>query len=105
MCDKAEITNLLNYFSNTRYDNTRWLRKCIFKIVQFATRMRELNIPIIEDFVFCQVLKSLLIVLHIALRDKCNIVEFISICIQEEERTSRKRVEKLIYNSTVERER
>lgn len=55
----TETTNFLNRFSNTYYDNTSGVRYYILKIIQNATRLEEVNIPMSDDFIVHRVLDSL----------------------------------------------
>lgn len=48
---ESKIGNLLNRFTNTLYNNTRDFENYILRIVQLATRLREINIPVTDDFV------------------------------------------------------
>lgn len=56
--DKADITSFLNSFSKSWYDNIGGVKSYILKIDQFVTRLREVNIPLIDNFVGHQVLDS-----------------------------------------------
>lgn len=57
--DKVRVANLLNSFSNSRYDNKGDVRNSILEIVQVASRLRDVNIPISDTFVVYCLLETL----------------------------------------------
>lgn len=48
--DKVENGNLKSSFNNARYDNVSGIGNDIPKIVQIATRLKELNVPLPDIF-------------------------------------------------------
>lgn len=76
-------------FFNNRYNNYMGCQKLYLKIVQIATRLEEVNMPMTDDFVVPQFLNSLAIeyeqleISYTLLRDKWSIHELISVCVHE----------------------
>lgn len=57
--NKVDFGNLMSNFTNAEYDNTGGIKDYIMRIVQIATRLKELNVPVASDFLVHHVLNSL----------------------------------------------
>lgn len=109
--DKIETHNSLNSFSNAKFDNSENVRNYILKLVQIATRPREINRSITEDLIIHGVFDSLPLeyeqseVSHTTLQDKWSIVDLITVCVQKEHRLSKKRAKKAHLTTTASRKK
>lgn len=60
MFHKVEIGSLISKFTNARYTNVGGVINYILRIIQMAMRLKELNVPVADDFPVHHVLNSLL---------------------------------------------
>lgn len=49
-CDKGGAENFMSSFINDKYDSVAVVRVFILKKVQKGTRLKELNVPIADNF-------------------------------------------------------
>nr|XP_018628690.1 uncharacterized protein LOC104103254 [Nicotiana tomentosiformis]XP_033513866.1 uncharacterized protein LOC104103254 [Nicotiana tomentosiformis] len=97
--DKAEIGNLIDSMSTIKYDLVGSVRDHIMKLVNIATKLNNLGVTITDDFLVHQSLRSLpeqfnqLKTAYNAQKDKCNVDELITVCMVEEGRIQKEKVE------------
>ncbi|PRQ43313.1 putative transcription factor interactor and regulator CCHC(Zn) family [Rosa chinensis] len=97
--DKAEATNLMHAFSNLKYDERKGVRVHILKLIEIASKLNGLAVPVPEPLLVYQALHSLppkfaqLQVAYNTQKGAWDLNELISICSQEEERLKQEKVE------------
>ncbi|XP_070681818.1 uncharacterized protein [Malus domestica] len=90
--EKAETRNLMSKLTTMKYDGVGGIREYILSMVDVATKLNSLKIPITDMYLVHLVLNSFpskydqLKIIYNALKDKWSVNELISICAQEEER-------------------
>ena len=90
--EKAETGNLMTALTSMQYDGVGSIREHIMKLIDLASKLKNLEITISDEFLVHLALNSLpsqysqLKVTYNAQKDKWNLNELISICVQEEER-------------------
>ncbi|KAM5546530.1 hypothetical protein ABKV19_002356 [Rosa sericea] len=100
--DKAQIATLLNKLMNTRYTGSGTAREHILKFVDYAAKLRTLKNPVSDEMIIHHVLNSLppsfehLNTTYLAQKDKWNINELISICVQVDDRIKKEKGEKVV---------
>nr|XP_009762197.1 PREDICTED: uncharacterized protein LOC104214242 [Nicotiana sylvestris]XP_016458403.1 PREDICTED: uncharacterized protein LOC107782086 [Nicotiana tabacum] len=100
--DKAEIVSLINSLSTIKYDLVGNVRDHIMKLVNIATKLNNLGVTITDDFLVHQSLMSLpeqfnqLKTTYNAQKDKWSIDELITICVVEEVRIQKEKVEGVV---------
>ncbi|XP_040361936.1 uncharacterized protein LOC121049289 [Rosa chinensis] len=100
--DKAQIANLLNKLLNTKYTGSGTIREHILKLVDYAAKLKTLKNPISDEMLIHHTLNSLptsfehLNTTYLAQKDKWDINELISICVQVDERIKKEKNEKSV---------
>lgn len=90
--EKAETGHLLDSLRNMKYDGSLGIREYIMKMIEIATRLKDLNMPLEDEFIVHSALSSLptqfgqLLTTYNALKEKWSLNELITICVQEEVR-------------------
>lgn len=94
---KAETGVLLDSLTSMRYIGSTGMREHIMKIIDTASKLKDLNMPLDDQFVIHQTLNSLpsqysqLKTTYNAQKDKWSLNELIAVCVQEEDRMSREK--------------
>ncbi|XP_019261993.1 PREDICTED: uncharacterized protein LOC109239856 [Nicotiana attenuata] len=100
--DKAEIGSLIDSLSTIKYDLVGSVRDHIMKLVNIATKLNNLGVTITDDFLVRQSLRSLpeqfnqLKTTYNAQKDKWSVDELITVCVVEEGRIQKEKVEGVV---------
>ncbi|KAM1649269.1 hypothetical protein ACFX14_010564 [Malus domestica] len=98
--EKTETGNLMNALTTIRYDGEGSVREYILRVIDIAGKLQRLEVPISETFLVHVIMNSLpdsytqLKVSYNALQAKWDVNELISICVGEEVRIKKDRMEK-----------
>jgi hypothetical protein len=90
--EKAETGNLMHALINMKFDGVGSVREYIMKGIDISAKLKELQIPIDDAMLVYIVLNSLppqysqLQLTYNTQKEKWNLNELISICVQEEDR-------------------
>ncbi|XP_050157497.1 uncharacterized protein LOC126631403 [Malus sylvestris] len=94
--EKVETGDLMSKLTTMKYDGVGGIRECLLSMVDVATKLNSLQIPIIDSYLVHLVLNSLpskydqLKVIYNDLKDKWSVNELISIVFKKK-KDSRKR--------------
>jgi len=100
--DKAEIGSLIDSLSTIKYDLVGGIRDHIMKLVNIAIKLNNLGVIITDDFLVHQSLRSLpeqfnqLKTTYNAQLDKRSVDEIITVCVVEEWRFQKEKVEGVV---------
>ncbi|XP_009800414.1 uncharacterized protein [Nicotiana sylvestris] len=100
--DKADIGSLIDSLSTIKYDLVGSVRDHIMKLVNIATKLNNLGVTITDDFLVHQSLMSLpeqfnqLKTTYNAENDKWSVDELITVCVVEEGRIQKEKVESVV---------
>ncbi|PRQ58042.1 putative transcription factor interactor and regulator CCHC(Zn) family [Rosa chinensis] len=95
--EKAEASQLMHIFDTMRYNGTGNVREYIMKMIDIATKLNDLEMPLKDDYVIQHALNTLpnmfsqLKTSHFSQKDKWSLDEFIAICTQDENRIRREK--------------
>ncbi|CAL8154162.1 unnamed protein product [Prunus armeniaca] len=95
--DKAETGNLMNRLATMKYDRMEDMRVYLLGMVETASKLKALNVPIADPFLVHLALNSLpssygqLKVIYNAQKDKWDLNELITICVQEKARIKKEK--------------
>ncbi|KAK9929674.1 hypothetical protein M0R45_016658 [Rubus argutus] len=98
--EKAQTTTLLNKLLSTKYTGSGSIREHILKLVDYATKLKALKIPVSDDMIIHHALNSLpdsfehLNTTYLAQKDKWTLNELISVCVQVEDRLKKEKTDK-----------
>ncbi|KAM1176109.1 hypothetical protein ACFX2I_028384 [Malus domestica] len=104
--EKGEIGNLMTTLTTLKFDESHTVREHILKMVEAATKLSDLKVPIDDSFVVHMALNSLpesyeqLKTSYNAQKEKWSLNDLISICVQEEARMKRGKQEVVNMVST-----
>ncbi|XP_070022107.1 uncharacterized protein [Nicotiana sylvestris] len=100
--DKAEIGSLIDSLSTIKYDLVGSVRDHIMKLANIATKSNNLGVTITDDFLVHQSLRSLpeqfnqLKTTYNAQKDKWSVDELITVCVVQEGRIQKEKVEGIV---------
>ncbi|XP_075099082.1 uncharacterized protein LOC142175970 [Nicotiana tabacum] len=100
--DKAEIGSLIDSLSTIKYDLIDSVCDHIMKLVNIATKLNNLGVTISDDFLIHQSLRSLpkqfnqLKTTYNAQKNKWSVDELITVCVIEEGRIQKEKVEGVV---------
>ena len=95
--EKAETGNLMSKLTTMKYKGVGGIREYILSMVDVATKLNSLKIPIVDPYLVHLILNSLpsqyeqLKIIYNALKEKWDVNELISVCVQEEERINKEK--------------
>ncbi|CAL9012470.1 unnamed protein product, partial [Prunus brigantina] len=104
--DKAETGNLMNRLATMKYDGMEDMRVYLLGMVETASKLKALNVPIADPFLVHLALLSLpssygqLKVIYNAQKDKWDLNELITICVQEEARIKKEKEVNTVHLTT-----
>ncbi|XP_068340380.1 uncharacterized protein [Pyrus communis] len=93
--EKAEMGELMATLTSLKFDEGKSVREHILKLVDIATKLKDLEVPVDDAFVVHMALTSLpqsfdqLKITYNTQKEKWSLDELISICAQEEGRLKR----------------
>lgn len=96
--DKAEVAHLSQTFNSLKYDGSGSVREHIMRLIDIAAKLKELNMPLQDEYVVHHALHSLpnsfsqLKTSYLAQKEKWNLNELIAICVEEEDRMKKEKV-------------
>lgn len=102
---KVETTFLMNALTTSRYDDSSGVREHIMKMIDVASKLNELEVPISDPILVNMAINSLsskfehLKVSYNTQKETWDLNELISICAQEEERQKQENKEMNLVHS------
>ncbi|XP_070018038.1 uncharacterized protein [Nicotiana sylvestris] len=100
--NKVEIGSLIDSLSTIKYDLVGSVHDHIMKLVNIAIKLNNLGVTITDDFLVHQFLKFLpeqfnqIKITYNAQKDKWNVDEIITVCVVEEGRIQKEKVEGIV---------
>ncbi|XP_016652698.1 PREDICTED: uncharacterized protein LOC107882021 [Prunus mume] len=104
--EKAETRTLMTKLATMKYDGVEDMRVYLLSMIEVASKLKALKIPIADPFLVHLALNSLpsqfaqLKVIYNAQKDKWSLNELISICVQEEARMKKEKEVNTVHLTT-----
>ncbi|CAL2240346.1 unnamed protein product [Prunus armeniaca] len=104
--EKAETGTLMTKLATMKYDGVEDMRVYLLSMIEVASKLKALKIPIADPFLVHLALNSLpsqfaqLKVIYNAQKDKWSLNELISICVQEEARMKKEKEVDTVHLTT-----